>query len=140
MTTKNRSIQTDDIVTKLLAQIADTLKEAVGEGRRLGMADAVRRLAEGTKGMDAANFTGTPKRDKTPKGTVQCPVPNCNRPGIRPQSNFCKHHVETLDAEKREKLRAKQVEARKKDKEKQRELEIAARRAEASPQQDSAAA
>ncbi len=128
MATKNLSTQTADIESRLLAKLTPLIKEAIDEGQRLGLADAVRRLAEGTAELTALNYTAAPRRDKAPKGTVQCPVPNCNRPGIRPQSNFCKHHVETLDAKKREVLRAKQLETRKKEKEKARELEIAARR------------
>ncbi len=144
---KNASNTAEDIRNKLLekldsSSVPSLIDEAIGAGIRLGLADAVRRIGDITMATAALNFTGpAPKRERKPKGVIQCPVPNCPRPGIRPQRNFCKHHVDTLDAKKRESLRAKQVEANKKEKEKAREAEVAAARAQlASPNESTAAA
>lgn len=133
MPNTRKTVEETAIVENLMQKLSsssvpDLLKEAVHEGTKIGMAMIVQRLADSTKDLPALNFTGAPKRDKTPKGTVQCPFPNCTKPGIRPQHNFCAHHAATLEPKKKEALRAKQLEAHKKARAKEREDAIAARR------------
>ncbi len=117
----NRS--TDDIVKALMSKadkepLPKLLHEAAAAGARLGheaaLADIVRRVVSEAKTAPTLNLTLPKKRDKATKGVVQCPSPNCTNPGIRPLHNFCQHHHDTIPAEKRELLRARQIEAKKK--------------------------
>lgn len=109
----------DDLVTQLTTKFNGILREAVAEGARVGGEEARQKIVAAlSEGKPLALNLGAPlpKRDKSPKGNVKCPVPDCTRPGIRPMNCFCQEHYNSLSPEKRKVLRERQLEARKRAK------------------------
>lgn len=111
----------DQIVDSFMGKFQGVLKglvvEAVNDGARQGGEEVRKRIAAQlsmSTGLVSANDTPKKKRDKTAKGNVKCPAPNCKHPGVRPLNCFCREHFEKLPAEKRLELRAAQLEAKKK--------------------------
>lgn len=109
MTTNGKpSRQAREMAERLLEQFAPLLERAVNDGYKRGAEDARRTLAQQLAG-------GVPfaaKRDKTVKGSIECPVPGCKRPGVKPLRNFCREHDEKLTVQKKEELRKAQIERR----------------------------
>ena len=97
-------------IAKILEQFKPVIAEAINDGYTLGVEETRRMLAASIAGVELpANIGQHKKRDKTVKGVVQCPVPHCKRPGIKPNHCFCKEHYLSLDEDKKLKLRAAQV-------------------------------
>ena len=118
----------DTFMTNLMAQAAEKplpelLTAAFQQGAIMGGRAARQNLVEALQKnvqdplVAVFNFAkqAAPVKMKQlrSKPIIVCPVAGCTHRGIRPQHNFCKQHVVSLSPEKKEKLRAKQIEDRK---------------------------
>lgn len=125
--------EVETIVENLMERLQDSMRDivaqAVNDGARLGGEAARQQLVSRLTDTDipVGNDAGPPKRDRTLKGTVKCPVPSCKLPGSRQLHCFCKKHHDTLPAEKREELRATVAKLKQKRKQDALEKEMTAR-------------
>lgn len=107
----------DEIVNNLTARFQGTirslLQDAINDGARIGGEEMKKKVFSSLAQGEVLNDLPPRKRDKTPKGNVKCPVAGCKRPGIRPLRNFCQVDYDRLPAEKREELRKKQIDEKK---------------------------
>lgn len=123
----------EEIVKALIKQVdvkslPVLLSEAAAAGAQIGGREAVRRLAQqiSDRADEFVSVNAATPRAPRQKASVKCPVLNCTRPGVRPLRCFCPHHFAALDTKKREDLRAKQIDARKRERDKAVEAERAA--------------
>lgn len=119
----------DNLMERLQDSMRDIVAQAVNDGAKIGGEAARRQLVDRLAHVDlpVGNDAGSPKRDRTLRGTVKCPVPSCKLPGSRQLHCFCKKHYDTLPAEKREELREAQLKKLQKQKQDALEKEMEAR-------------
>lgn len=135
---RNGATQVDEVVDRMLARLAeggalrDVLAQAVNDGAKMGGEVVRQQLVARINGIDIPTGNDAPaKRDRSLKGTVECPVLNCKLPGSRQLHCFCKKHFESLDREKRQELRDQQLKRKQKQKEADLEKKTAAIRGHA---------
>lgn len=112
----NTKAQREAAINRLLDQFRPIVAQAINSGIEIGANEKVRELAAQLTG---AELTPVKRRDKTTKGLVECPYPNCKNPGIKPNNCFCKEHFLSLSEKDKKKYRemqlARRAEARKKN-------------------------